>query len=64
MDETLPWFRELPADQRAWVMLVAQAGVVIASVALARRKMSVFWVLASAAGVVAVLAGLYVYLTS
>jgi hypothetical protein len=27
MDETLPWFRELPADQRAWVMLVAQAGV-------------------------------------
>jgi hypothetical protein len=27
MDEQLPWFRELPADQRAWVMLVAQAGV-------------------------------------
>lgn len=27
MDETLPWFRELPADQRAWVMLVAQAGL-------------------------------------
>jgi hypothetical protein len=27
MDETLPWFRALPADQRAWVMLVAQAGV-------------------------------------
>ncbi|PZM94473.1 MAG: PucR family transcriptional regulator [Actinobacteria bacterium] len=27
MDETLPWFRELPADLRAWVMLVAQAGV-------------------------------------
>ncbi|MFY1637165.1 PucR family transcriptional regulator [Solwaraspora sp. WMMB335] len=27
MDETLAWFRELPADQRAWVMLVAQAGV-------------------------------------
>ncbi|MEV4760790.1 helix-turn-helix domain-containing protein [Micromonospora sp. NPDC049559] len=26
MDETLPWFRGLPADQRAWVMLVAQAG--------------------------------------
>ncbi|MGC4804294.1 PucR family transcriptional regulator [Micromonospora sp. DT233] len=26
MDETLPWFRTLPADQRAWVMLVAQAG--------------------------------------
>jgi len=27
MDESLPWFRQLPADQRAWVMLVAQAGV-------------------------------------
>jgi len=27
MDEQLPWFRDLPADQRAWVMLVAQAGV-------------------------------------
>lgn len=27
MDETLSWFRELPADQRSWVMLVAQAGV-------------------------------------
>jgi hypothetical protein len=27
MDDALPWFRELPADQRAWVMLVAQAGV-------------------------------------
>lgn len=27
MDETLPWFRELPADQRASVMLVAQTGV-------------------------------------
>jgi hypothetical protein len=27
MDETLVWFRDLPADQRAWVMLVAQAGV-------------------------------------
>jgi hypothetical protein len=27
MDESLPWFRALPADQRAWVMLVAQAGV-------------------------------------
>lgn len=27
MDDVLPWFRELPADQRSWVMLVAQAGV-------------------------------------
>ncbi len=27
MDEELPWFRELPADQRSWVTLVAQAGI-------------------------------------
>ena len=27
MDEQLPWFRALPADQRSWVMLVAQAGL-------------------------------------
>ncbi|MGH3716569.1 MAG: PucR family transcriptional regulator, partial [Micromonosporaceae bacterium] len=27
MDDKLPWFRELPADQRSWVMLVAQAGI-------------------------------------
>ncbi|MER7164708.1 helix-turn-helix domain-containing protein [Micromonospora sp. NPDC000207] len=27
MDETLPWFRALPAEQRSWVMLVAQSGV-------------------------------------
>src|SRR3954447_21005615 len=27
MEETLPWFRALPADQRSSVMLVAQAGV-------------------------------------
>ncbi|HEX6869962.1 MAG TPA: helix-turn-helix domain-containing protein [Micromonosporaceae bacterium] len=27
MDEVLTWFRGLPADQRSWVMLVAQAGV-------------------------------------
>jgi PucR C-terminal helix-turn-helix domain/GGDEF-like domain len=27
MDEELAWFRELPADQRSWVTLVAQAGV-------------------------------------
>jgi hypothetical protein len=27
MEDVLPWFREVPADQRAWVMLVAQAGV-------------------------------------
>ncbi len=27
MDEQLPWFRTLPADQRSWVTLVAQAGI-------------------------------------
>lgn len=27
MDEQLVWFRRLPADQRSWVTLVAQAGV-------------------------------------
>ncbi len=27
MDDDLPWFRAMPADQRSWVMLVAQAGI-------------------------------------
>jgi PucR C-terminal helix-turn-helix domain/GGDEF-like domain len=27
MEDELPWFRTLPADQRSWVMLVAQAGI-------------------------------------
>nr|WP_239522406.1 helix-turn-helix domain-containing protein [Geodermatophilus sabuli] len=27
MDDDLPWFRTMPADQRSWVMLVAQAGL-------------------------------------
>ncbi|MEZ5115404.1 MAG: helix-turn-helix domain-containing protein [Candidatus Nanopelagicales bacterium] len=27
MDSTLPWFRQMSADQRAWVGLVAQAGI-------------------------------------
>lgn len=27
MDEDLPWFRSMPADQRSWVTLVAQAGI-------------------------------------
>jgi hypothetical protein len=27
MDSTLPWFRSMPADQRAWVGLVVQAGI-------------------------------------
>ncbi|MEX5720902.1 PucR family transcriptional regulator, partial [Geodermatophilus sp. WL48A] len=27
MDEDFPWFRTMPADQRSWVVLVAQAGI-------------------------------------
>ena len=27
MEDTLPWFREMPAESRSWVGLVAQAGV-------------------------------------
>ena len=27
MDERLEWFREMPAEQRSWVTLVAQAGI-------------------------------------
>ena len=27
MEETLPWFRQLTAEQRSWVGLVAQAGI-------------------------------------
>src|SRR3954471_7441419 len=27
MEQTLPWFREMPAESRSWVGLVAQAGV-------------------------------------
>ena len=27
MDDRLPWFRALPAEQRSWVTLVAQAGI-------------------------------------
>ncbi|BCJ31354.1 PucR family transcriptional regulator [Actinocatenispora sera] len=27
MDATLPWFRELSADRRSWVMLICQSGV-------------------------------------
>ncbi|HST66600.1 MAG TPA: PucR family transcriptional regulator, partial [Mycobacteriales bacterium] len=27
MDESLSWFRAMPADQRSWVMLIAQAGI-------------------------------------
>ncbi len=27
MEDSLPWFRQLPAEQRSWVGLVAQAGI-------------------------------------
>ncbi|NUU24124.1 MAG: helix-turn-helix domain-containing protein [Streptomycetaceae bacterium] len=27
MDETLPWYRNMPADNRSWIGLVAQAGI-------------------------------------
>jgi DNA-binding PucR family transcriptional regulator len=27
MDETLPWYRAMPPDERSWVSLVAQAGI-------------------------------------
>ncbi|MDL4775074.1 MULTISPECIES: PucR family transcriptional regulator [Thermomonosporaceae] len=27
MEEQLPWFRRMPADQRSWIGLVAQAGI-------------------------------------
>ena len=27
MDEVLPWYRAMPAENRSWVNLVAQAGV-------------------------------------
>ena len=43
-------------------MLVAQAGVTIASLSLAMKHRNVFWSLASLAGLAAVLLGAYVYL--
>jgi phosphotransferase system glucose/maltose/N-acetylglucosamine-specific IIC component len=45
-----------------YVMLVAQAGVTVSAIANARRKKNLFWSLASAAGIIAVVAGVYVYL--
>ena len=27
MDEALPWYRAMPAENRSWVGLVAQAGI-------------------------------------
>ena len=27
LDERLEWFRDLPADERSWVGLIAQAGI-------------------------------------
>ena len=43
-------------------MLVAQIGAVISSLALARKRWSLLWLLAGLAGVVAVAIGAYVYL--
>jgi hypothetical protein len=43
-------------------MLAAQAGVTIGTLALAVRQRSVFWGLATCAGVIALLIGAYVYL--
>ncbi len=27
MDETLPWYRAMPPENRSWIGLVAQAGI-------------------------------------
>jgi hypothetical protein len=45
-----------------YAMLCAQAGVTIASLALAKSRQSAFWFIAGLAGVVAVAFGAYVYL--
>jgi hypothetical protein len=45
-----------------YAMLCAQAGVTIASLALARSRQSAFWFIAGLAGLVAVAIGAYVYL--
>jgi hypothetical protein len=43
-------------------MLCAQAGVTIASLALAKSRQSAFWFIAGLAGFIAVAFGAYVYL--
>src|SRR6185436_9614162 len=45
-----------------YAMLCAQAGVTVASLALAKSRKSFFWAVAGAAGVLAVAMGAYVYL--
>lgn len=45
-----------------YAMLAAQVGATIASLAMARKEKSALWFLASLAGVVALLIGVYVYL--
>ena len=45
-----------------YAMLCAQAGVTIASLALARSKQSAFWLMAGLAGLLAMGIGAYVYL--
>ncbi len=62
MDEVLPWYRAMPAENRSWVNLVAQAGVTIATLAIAVKRKSFFWLLATLTGVVAIGFGVYIYL--
>src|SRR5207247_5445585 len=45
-----------------YAMLCAQAGVTIASLALAKSRKSFFWAIAGAAGVLAIALGGYVYI--
>jgi hypothetical protein len=45
-----------------YAMLCAQAGVTVASLALARSRMSLFWLIAAIAGFLAVGFGAYVYI--
>jgi hypothetical protein len=45
-----------------YAMLCAQAGVTVASLALARSRMSFFWAVAGIAGSMALAFGVYVYL--
>jgi hypothetical protein len=45
-----------------YAMLAAQVGATVASLGLARQRRSLFWTLASIAGIVAVAFGAYVYL--
>jgi len=50
------------SKQFFWAMLAAQAGVMIATFSIAMRQKSLLWGVASAAGLIALSAGVYVYL--